>query len=87
MSNLRKEKQIFLNVICAIEKYLFHGKHSKRSIVLRRYDEKISDKNYFKFCKKKKQIFIKILSDPEHSFKKKMSVLQQYVCPLRKKEE
>lgn len=49
MSNLRKEKQIFLNVICAIEKYLFHGKHSKR-IVLHRYDEKISDKNYFKFC-------------------------------------
>lgn len=50
MSNLRKEKQIFLNVICAIEKYLFHGKHSKRNIVLHRYDEKISDKNYFKFC-------------------------------------
>lgn len=36
--------------------------------------------------KKKEQIFIKILSDPEHSFQKEMSVLQ-YVCPLRKKEE
>lgn len=36
---------------------------------------------------KKKNKFIKILSDPEHSFQKEMSVLQQYVCPLRKKEE
>lgn len=47
---LKEKKQIFLNVICAIEEYLFHGKHSKRSIVLHRYDENISDKNYFKFC-------------------------------------
>lgn len=37
--------------------------------------------------KKKEQIFIKILSDPEQSFQEEMSVLQQYVCPLRKKED
>lgn len=32
-------------------------------------------------------MFLKILSDLEHSFQKEMSVLQQYVCLLRKKEK
>lgn len=84
---LKKRKTNFSKCYVLSRNICFMGNTLSEALCCIDMMKKLRIKAISNSAKKKEQMFLKILSDLEHSFQKEMSVLEQYVCLLRKKEK